>query len=133
MLTLTLSPEDISGAPPVAQAWIAKTLGFRFQNPRTSEPLDPGDPVPFQTSDEAEKTPDLNRTPVSEELEASTSVGQVREEVTKEEVLERAKSLMVTEEGKTAVKEALKEMGIQRVSLCPDDRLAEFLSKIAVA
>jgi len=130
MLTLTLSPEDISGAPPVAQAWIAQTMGFRFQNPKTFESLPEGDPLPFQSDseeaqDEVEQTPDLN----GKTVEEAPAVSQI----TKEDLQEKAKALIVTDEGKAVLKKALAEMGIQRVSACPDDRLAELLSKIAVA
>ena len=125
MLNLTLSPEDISGAPPIAQAWIAQIIGIPASV--SFDPVDGltvPDPSAFRV-DEVEKTPDLN----GKTVEKTPAVPQI----TKEDLQEKAKALIVTDEGKDVLKKALAEMGIQRVSACPDDRLAELLSKIAVA
>lgn len=116
---LTLTKEEISNAPAEVQSWIAEALGLTAAPQRITTPA--GDRSRLLQESPAESKAD----PEPAEQEAPPSM---------EDVLNQARVFMKTkEDGKAKFKAILDEMGLSRAKECPEDRLAELLSKVAVA
>lgn len=140
-LNFWITPQEVQSAPQAVQDWFAKT----FFSSDSSEPTVGIEPGPEETTEKptpkkvAPRKSSTKKAPPKEEpkVEEPKVEEPVKEEDTTPktsmgDVLKAASGLIQTS-GENALKGVLAQMGISRVSECPEDQLGSLLSLISVA
>ena len=106
-MQIVFTTDDFQSAPPEVHSWISERLGFAPEPAKVTKP--------------------------STKKAAKSKSAQTKEptKITLKEVMDRAVEL-IEAKGEDTLAEVLKNVGIDRVKECPEDKYADLLAEIAI-